>query len=103
MYYAIDFYKCVMLIPQICHETFMYLYDVSKPTNLILVREVKKGDAGEFKRLVKKVKTRVEMKWPLQSLLQAEVRYSVQSRLNSIPLETGLKSPGLKSQIKSPN
>jgi hypothetical protein len=34
----------------------MYLYDVSKPTNLSLVRESKDGDAGEFKRLVKKVK-----------------------------------------------
>jgi hypothetical protein len=35
----------------------MYLYDVSKPTKLSLVREVKDGDASEFKRLVKKVKT----------------------------------------------
>ena len=35
----------------------MYLYDVSKPTKLRLVREVKDGDAGEYKRLVKKVKT----------------------------------------------
>jgi hypothetical protein len=35
----------------------MCLYDVSKPTKLSLVREVKDGGAGEFKRLVKKVKT----------------------------------------------
>jgi len=35
----------------------MFLYDVSKPTKLSLVREAKDGDAGEFKRLVKKVKT----------------------------------------------
>ena len=35
----------------------MYLYDVSKPTKLSLVREVNDGDAGVFKRLVKKVKT----------------------------------------------
>jgi hypothetical protein len=35
----------------------MFLYDVSKPTKLQLVREVKEGDAGEYKRLVKKVKT----------------------------------------------
>ena len=35
----------------------MYVYDVSIPTKLSLVREVKDGDASEFKRLVKKVKT----------------------------------------------
>ena len=35
----------------------MCLYDVSKPTKLRLVREVKDCDAGEFKRLAKKVKT----------------------------------------------
>ena len=34
----------------------MCLYDVSKPTKLRLVREVKNGDAGGFKRLAKKVK-----------------------------------------------
>ena len=46
---------------------------------------------------------RVGLKWPLKSLLQAEVRYSVQFNLNLIPLENGLKSPGLKSRKKSPN
>ena len=35
----------------------MCLYDVSKPTKLSLVREVKEGDAGKLKRLAKKVKT----------------------------------------------
>jgi hypothetical protein len=35
----------------------MFLYDVSKPTKQRLVREVKDGDAGGFKRLAKKVKT----------------------------------------------
>jgi hypothetical protein len=35
----------------------MCLYDVSMPTKLRIVREVKDGDAGEYKRLVKKVKT----------------------------------------------
>ncbi len=35
----------------------MCLYEVSKPTKLQLVREVKDGDVGEYKRLVKKVKT----------------------------------------------
>jgi hypothetical protein len=57
MYNAFVFDKCVLLIPQVCHTTFMCLYDVSKPTKLSLVREVKDGDAGEFKVLVKKVKT----------------------------------------------
>ena len=35
----------------------MWLYDVSKPTKLQLVREVKSGDSGEYKRLEKKAKT----------------------------------------------
>ena len=35
----------------------MYLYDVSKPSKLSIVREVKDGDAREFKRLSKKFKT----------------------------------------------
>ena len=56
MYYAVVFDKCVMLIPQVCHATFMCLYDVSKTTKLNLVREVKDVDAGEFKRLLKKAK-----------------------------------------------
>jgi hypothetical protein len=57
MYNAFVFDKFVLLIPRVCHTTFMDMYDVSKPTNLGLVREVKDGDAGEFKRLFKKVKT----------------------------------------------
>jgi hypothetical protein len=32
----------------------MWLYDVSKPTKLQLVREVKMGNFGNFKRLEKK-------------------------------------------------
>ena len=35
----------------------MCLYDVSKPTKLSLVREVKDGDVEEFKRLAEKVET----------------------------------------------
>jgi len=35
----------------------MCLYDVLKPTKLSLVREFKDANVGEFKRLVKKVKT----------------------------------------------
>ena len=46
-----------MLFAYVCHATFMCLYDVSEPTKLSLVREVKDGDAGEFKRLATKVKT----------------------------------------------
>ncbi len=57
MYAAFVFDKCVLLIPQVCRISFMCLYDVSKPTKLILVREAKDGDVGEFKRLIKKVKT----------------------------------------------
>ena len=57
MHNAFVFDKCVLLIPQVCHTTFMYLYNVSKPTKLSLFRYVKDGDAGEFKRLVKKDKT----------------------------------------------
>jgi hypothetical protein len=56
MYNAFVFDKCVLHIPKVCHTTFMCLYDVSKSTKLSLVREIKDGDAGEFKRLVKKVK-----------------------------------------------
>ena len=51
MYYAIVFFKCVMLIPQVCHVTLMCLYDVSKPTQLSLVLETKDGDVGELKIL----------------------------------------------------
>jgi hypothetical protein len=32
----------------------MWLYDVSKPTKLQLVREVKNGDSGIYKRIMKK-------------------------------------------------
>ena len=32
----------------------MWLYDVSKPTKLQLVREVKNGDSGIYKRIEKK-------------------------------------------------
>jgi len=35
----------------------MCLYGVSKPTKLSLVREIKDGDAREFKRLAKNIKT----------------------------------------------
>ena len=35
----------------------MLLYDVSKPTKLQLVREVKSGDTGVYKRLEKKSRT----------------------------------------------
>jgi hypothetical protein len=34
----------------------MWLYDVSKPTKLSLVREVKNGEHGDYKRLEKKSK-----------------------------------------------
>jgi len=53
MYNAFVFDKCVLIIPQVCHATFICLYGVSKPTKLRLFREVKDGDVGEFKRLVK--------------------------------------------------
>ena len=56
MYSAIVFEKCVMPFPHVCHASFMCLFDVSKPTKLGRVLEVKDGDVGEFKRLVKKVK-----------------------------------------------
>ena len=57
MYNAFVFDKCVLLIPRVCHATFLCLYDVSEPTKLSLVREIKDGDANKFKRLAKKVKT----------------------------------------------
>ena len=41
---------------QVCHNVFMWLYDVSKPTKLSLVREVKKGEHGDYKRLQNKSK-----------------------------------------------
>ncbi len=42
---------------QVCHSAFMCLYDVSKPTKLQLVREVKMENSGNFKRLEKKAIT----------------------------------------------
>jgi hypothetical protein len=39
---------------QVCHNAFMWLYDVCKPTKLSLVREVKNGEHGDYKRLEKK-------------------------------------------------
>ena len=57
MYNAFVFDKYVLIIPQVCHTTFMCLYDVLKPTKLRLVREVKDNYTGEFKRLVQKFKT----------------------------------------------
>ena len=35
----------------------MWLYDVSKPTKLRLVKEVKEGTTGDYRRLEKKTKT----------------------------------------------
>ena len=34
----------------------MWIYDVSKPTKMQLIREVKSGDSGEYKRMEKKQK-----------------------------------------------
>ncbi len=51
------FSQRVMFFPHVCPVTCMCLYDVSKPTKLSLVREVKDGDAGKFKRLSENVKT----------------------------------------------
>ena len=45
------------LTNQVCHNAFMWLYDVSKPTKLSLVREVKNGEHADYKRLEKKSKT----------------------------------------------
>ncbi len=56
MYNAFVLDMRVLLIPHVCHASFMCLYDVSKPTKLNLVREVKDGDAGEFKKLAKNFK-----------------------------------------------
>ncbi len=42
----------------ICHTAFfMWLYDVSKPTKLRLVREVKRGASSIYQRLEKKSRT----------------------------------------------
>jgi len=38
---------------QVCHYAFMWLYDVSKTTKLQLVRDVKMGNSGNFKKLEK--------------------------------------------------
>ncbi len=48
------FYVYVPSVLQICHTAFMWLYDVSKPTKLQLVREVNSGDSGIYKRIEKK-------------------------------------------------
>ena len=47
----------VFTILQVCPSSFMWLYDVSKQTKLQLVREVKMGNSGNFKRLEKKTIT----------------------------------------------